>query len=73
MNTAEAIETTHAWVETIRRYPRDATLRRFGFTIHARPKSGPALWEKGGKQYTETQALVLADRMMAEETRRQVK
>jgi hypothetical protein len=42
------------------RHPQDRALRRHGFAIHSRPRKGPALWAKGGKVYTEAEALEAA-------------
>jgi hypothetical protein len=42
------------------RHPQDRALRRKGFAIHARPRTGPALWAKEGRLYTEAQALEAA-------------
>jgi RecJ-like exonuclease len=42
------------------RHLRDQALRRKGFTIHARPAKGPAVWVKDGTLYTEAQALEAA-------------
>ena len=36
---------------------RDALLRKHGYAIHARPRCGPVLWERGGKVYREREAL----------------
>jgi hypothetical protein len=56
MDTADDFDTRdHA-----ARHPQDRALRRQGFAIHSRPASGPALWAKGGKVYTEAEALEAA-------------
>lgn len=47
---------THSWAEQRCFHPRDEDLRRAGFRIHARPAKGHAVWERGGKLFTETQA-----------------
>jgi hypothetical protein len=46
--------------ETAARHPQDRALRRKGYTIHARPRTGSALWAKDGVVYTEAQALEAA-------------
>jgi hypothetical protein len=46
--------------DTADRHPQDRALRRKGFAIHARPRTGPALWAKDGVVYTEAQALEAA-------------
>jgi hypothetical protein len=38
-------------------HPGDVYLRRYGWRIHARPRRGPALWEKDGMVLTATEAL----------------
>ncbi len=45
---------------------KDARLRRYGFTINARPKTGPVLWEKAGKVYTEAQAQAMCKDELAQ-------
>ncbi len=66
MNTKQELEHENPWAETLKRYPRDQALRRFGFTIHARPRKGPVLWGKGGRIFTEAEALVICDRLEAQ-------
>jgi hypothetical protein len=46
--------------EAAARHPQDRALRRRGFAIHSRPAKGPALWAKGGRVYTEAEALEAA-------------
>lgn len=36
----------------------DARLRSFGFRIVSRPRDGEALWERGGRLYTQREAVV---------------
>jgi hypothetical protein len=56
MDTADDYDTR----ETAARHPQDRALRRKGFTIHARPAKGPAVWAKQGRLYTEAEALEAA-------------
>jgi hypothetical protein len=38
------------------RHGSDVALREMGFVIVSRPKSGPTLWKRKGKTYTQQQA-----------------
>lgn len=38
----------------------DARLRAAGFSIHARPRGGPAVWRRGGRVYAQREAERLA-------------
>lgn len=47
-----------AWMSTKEVYP-DSRLRRLGFSIHSRPKTGSTLWRsKEGKIVTEAEAVL---------------
>lgn len=39
--------------DTASKHPADQELRRRGFKIYARPRSGPVLWEKDGVLYVQ--------------------
>lgn len=39
------------------RHPRDATLRKAGYAIAARPNSGEPIWTKNGRRFTQSVAL----------------
>jgi hypothetical protein len=54
-----------SWAETRCRHPDDDDLRAAGFVILSRPKSGPALWRRDGRSYTEGAACELARRKRA--------
>lgn len=47
----------HRAQDKTRRYPKDAALREHGFEVHARPAKGEAQWTRGGKVYTQSEAL----------------
>ena len=51
--------TEHAWASHADRWPVDQQLRRAGWKIEARPKSGESLWRKG--QLVLPQSLALAE------------
>ena len=57
----------HAFAETRNRYPRDTRLRRAGFTIASRPKTGEPTWFLGGREFGEREAVALADDMAERE------
>jgi hypothetical protein len=40
----------------------DLRLRRHGFRICARPRTGINLWERGGRKYTEAEAVKVMER-----------
>lgn len=40
-------------------HPADTRLRKFGFTIHARPKGKQAVWSRDGELYEEDDALTI--------------
>lgn len=42
---------------TSNRFPDDAKLRQFGWSIHARPNAGPPLWRKGNRIVPLAEAL----------------
>ena len=52
--------------DTSDRWPKDQRLRAFGFVILARPKHGPNIWGRHGKEYTEADALRECAHMIAE-------
>ena len=43
-----------------RRFPDDDLLRRRGFSIHARPRGGPAVWKRGDEYLIVTTAVLVA-------------
>jgi hypothetical protein len=47
------------------RHPQDRVLRGYGFTIHSRPRTGPALWARDGRLYTAGEALAEARAALA--------
>ena len=50
-------DSSHPWASSLNRFAVDTLLRKAGFQIATRPKNGPTIWSKGGRQYTERQAL----------------
>ncbi len=53
--------TDRGWHETRPWHPCDDVLRRHGFRIAARPRSGPVRWERGGVLYAEAAARLVCD------------
>lgn len=47
-------------------HPGDRYLRLHGFKIERRPTGGQAVWSRGGRLYTQAQAIALCDRDFAE-------
>ncbi len=45
------------------RHSDDQRLRKFGFAIHSRPKSGPTLWAYGNDIYDQNEAMELVEDM----------
>lgn len=46
-----------AWQDRSKRHEDDATLRRFGFRVVARPARGEAVWERQGERLTAAAAI----------------
>ncbi len=44
LTTPEEDAWRERWSEKINRFSQDRRLRKHGFTIHARPRSGPVTW-----------------------------
>lgn len=49
----------HPTQETRRANSPDVRLRLHGFSIHARPKQGPAVWRRGSALYVQSAALAV--------------
>jgi hypothetical protein len=60
--TADYSAGSAATADTTGRHPCDARLRRHGFAILRRPSDGPAVWVRGGKEFTEAVAEKICDR-----------
>lgn len=45
-----------------RRFPMDQKLRRCGFRIEHRPKTGEPIWSLDGVEYTQSQAVEYMER-----------
>jgi hypothetical protein len=50
----------HKTQESRDMHPRDQRLRDRGFKIVLRPKTGPAIWERDGVEYSEAEAHKIA-------------
>lgn len=53
-------EVASSWPEDHDIHPHDSTLREAGFVIHARPRDGRDLWQRGEKTYTVSEAHKIA-------------
>lgn len=53
------VQYEHPSQSRARSFPDDVQLRRAGFKIYARPKTGEAIWECDGELYTHSQAMEL--------------
>jgi hypothetical protein len=55
-------------LERKRRHQADIFLRRHGFEIASRPDpgKGPVRWTRGGKSFTEAEAIAVAERLEQE-------
>jgi hypothetical protein len=61
----EDIPEGHAFAETRDLKPRDRYLRSHGFRIVSRPKSGEAIWVRGNREMTESEAVRACDLAIA--------
>lgn len=51
----------HAMQERRKNWPGDIRLRSCGFKILSRPEHGPAVWVRGGEEFTEAEALAACE------------
>ncbi len=59
MSKMETFEIGQTSVETRDNHPSDQRLRRHGFRVTARPKDGPAVWERNGVKFDQEDAVEL--------------